>query len=219
MFSLFSLSLAECPLTRLEGAAEVSPESGLTKLNLSDTAVADWAEVDRIRDIAGLTELRMMDCPFNREMDLIARRQHVIARLPNIKLLNGGDPISETEREQAERAFIREHLDSPGTRTDRWTELVAVHGMLDPLVKIDLTPETVFRVGVWFRESQHIINVSVRQRVKHFKSSLSRMFPISDTCMKIWYHDQELWQLTGPQEMKWPMKGNYRVRQNKSNFN
>ena len=214
-----SLSLAECPLSTLEGAGEVSPESGLTKLNLSDTAVAEWEEVDRIRNIPGLSELRMMDCPFNREMDLVARRQHVIARLPNIKILNGGDPISETEREQAERAFIREHLDSPDTRPDRWTELVAVHGMLDPLVKIDLTPETVFRVGVWFKESQHIINVSVRQRVKHFKSSLSRMFPISETCMKIWYHDQELWQLTGPQEMKWPMKGNYRVRQNKSNFN
>ena len=214
-----SLSLAECPLSSLEGACEVSPESGLTKLNLSDTAVADWEEVDRIRNIPSLSELRMMDCPFNREMDLVARRQHVIARLPNIKILNGGDPISETEREQAERAFIREHLDSPVTRPERWTELVAVHGMLDPLVKIDLTPETVFRVGVWFRESQHIINVSVRQRVKHFKSSLSRMFPISDACMKIWYHDQELWQLTGPQEMKWPMKGNYRVRQNKSNFN
>ena len=193
-------------MSRLAGAEDISPDSALIRLNLSDTAVAEWAEVDRIRDIPGLTELRMMDCPFNREMDPVARRQHVIARLPNIQLLNGGDPISETEREQAERAFIREFLDQP-SRPDRWTELVAVHGMLDPLVKIDLSPETVFRVGVWFRESQHIINVSVRQRVKHFKSSLARMFPVSAACMKIWYHDQDLWQLTGPQEMKWPMKG------------
>ena len=71
-----------------------------------------------------------MDCLFNKEMDLIAKRQHVIARLPNIQLLNGGDPISETEREQAERAFIRDFLDSPSSRPERWTELVSVHGML-----------------------------------------------------------------------------------------
>ena len=96
---------------------------------------------------------------------------------------------------------------------DRWAELVAIHGMLDPLVKIDLTPETVFRVGVWCGDAQHILNVSVRQRVKHFKSTLSRMFPISDSCMKIWYYDQDLWQSAGPQEMKWPMKGDYTFTQ------
>ena len=71
-----SLSVAECPLSTLEGASEVSPESGLTKLNLSDTAVAEWAEVDRIRHIPGLSELRMMDCPFNRsgESDCTIKR-------------------------------------------------------------------------------------------------------------------------------------------------
>ena len=73
----------------------------------------------------------------------MARRQHLVARLPNIRTLNGGDPVSEVEREQAERAFIRAFLDTePGARPGRWAELVAVHGELEPLVKIDLTPET-----------------------------------------------------------------------------
>ena len=90
----------------------------------------------------------------------------------------------------------------------RWSELVAIHGHLDPLVKIDLTPETVFKVGVWFEESEHVMHVSVRQRVKHFKSTLSKLFPVEATCMKIWYYDQEMWEIAGPQEMKWPMKGN-----------
>lgn len=35
------------------------------------------------------------------------RRQLVVALLPNIKKLNGGAPISHTEREDSERAFIR----------------------------------------------------------------------------------------------------------------
>ena len=44
----------------------------------------------------------------------------MIARLPNVLVLNGGDEISEIEREQAERAFIRFYLDlEPGSRPSR----------------------------------------------------------------------------------------------------
>lgn len=39
------------------------------------------------------------------------RRQHLVARLPNVSQLNGSD-ITETEREDAERAFIRHFMDS-----------------------------------------------------------------------------------------------------------
>ena len=149
-----------------------------------------------------------------------------MARLPNIRTLNGGDPVSEVEREQAERAFIRAFLDTePGARPGRWAELVAVHGELEPLVKIDLTPETgryhpagtrylhylhcpVFRVGVWHGDSEHVLHVSVRQRVKHLKTSLASLFPVAASCMRLWYYDQDLWRSAGPQEMKWPMKGN-----------
>ena len=54
----------------------------------------------------------MMECPYNQDLDEVARRQHMIARLANVKILNGGDEISEFEREQAERAFIRYYLES-----------------------------------------------------------------------------------------------------------
>ena len=60
--SLHSVSLSECPVSRLEGSGAAQ----LQQLNLSNTAVADWAEVDRLRGLPGLTHLRMMDCPFNR---------------------------------------------------------------------------------------------------------------------------------------------------------
>ena len=62
--SLHSVSLSECPVSRLEGAGAGAAQ--LQQLNLSNTAVADWAEVDRLRGLPGLTHLRMMDCPFNR---------------------------------------------------------------------------------------------------------------------------------------------------------
>ena len=151
MSILHTLCLSDCPITELDIPQVSGAKVGLTKLILSHTGVTSWTQVDNIRDMTSVKELRMMDCPFNAAMDPVARRQHVIARLPNVEILNGGDPISENEREQAERAFIRHYLDSPAeTRPSRWLELVGIHGHLDPLVKIDLTPETVFRVGVWF---------------------------------------------------------------------
>ena len=92
---------------------------------------------------------------------------------------------------------------------DRWSELVSVHGNLEPLVKIDLSPRTVFRVGVWWGEEERILMVSVRQRVKTFKSELARQFPVQAGCLRVWYYDQHHWETQGPQEMKWPEKGLY----------
>ena len=72
---------------------------------------------------------RIMDCPFNAHLDEVEKREEIIARLPNIQTLNGGDKISESEREEAERNFIRSYLEQrPDTRPARWAELVAVHG-------------------------------------------------------------------------------------------
>ena len=72
----------------------------------------------------------------------------LVARLPNVKVLNGGDMISKTEREDSERAFIRYFLDTPEqARPERWQELVEVHGILDPLVNIDLSPDMSVKVS------------------------------------------------------------------------
>ena len=58
------LSLSDCPIAHLcPGPAQ---QISLRKLNLSDTAVADWEEVERLRTFPSLTDLRMMDCPFNK---------------------------------------------------------------------------------------------------------------------------------------------------------
>lgn len=38
------------------------------------------------------------------------RRQHLISRLPQLKMLNGS-PVTDTERESAERAFVRYYME------------------------------------------------------------------------------------------------------------
>ena len=79
--------------------------------------------------MTSVTELRMMECPYNRDQDQVTRRQHMIARLPGVKILNGGDEISEFEREQAERAFIRHFLESE-TKPDRSVDKIQRGGTI-----------------------------------------------------------------------------------------
>lgn len=77
----------------------------------------------------------------------------MIARLPNIEILNGGGRIGAEEREDAERAFIRFYMEKPeNERPARYAELIAKHGKIDPLVKIDLRPEKKVQVKFIFKE-------------------------------------------------------------------
>ena len=92
---------------------------------------------------------------------------------------------------------------------ERFFELVAVHGNLVPLVKIDLSPEIFFTVTIYYGDQSRNMTVSVRQRVKHFKSKLQQLFHLAPCSMRVWYYDQELYKVAGPEEMKWPMKGLY----------
>ena len=138
-----------------------------------------------------------------------ASRQEVIARLPHVATLNGGDVITESEREDAERALIRRFLDSPPEeRPGRVEELVLKHGQLQPLAKVDLTPTVFVRVVVAYGEERRELVISVRQRVRHFRRRLQREFAIPGAGWQLWYYDQELSRATGPEEVsRYPEKG------------
>ncbi len=104
--SLRLLLLSECPVTSVPSEAS-SLFPNLASLNLSTTEVSAWEEVDRLRLLPALSELRLRRCPVLRGLTAHERRTMLIARLPNVRILNGGDVIPDSEREDAERAFIR----------------------------------------------------------------------------------------------------------------
>lgn len=205
------LSLAECPVSQLP-AAEVLPHlpPDLHSLNISTTKIHDWAEVDKLRQFPALDDLRIAHCPFLDEYTAHEKRMMLIARLPNVQILNGGDRIGPVEREDAERAFIRHFLDTPEHgRPARFDELVAIHGLLDPLVNVDLTPEMSVRVSLYHGEECREEMINVRQSVKQFKQLLHSYFGIAPANMRLWYYDQEMSKLMGPEEMKWGSKEVY----------
>ena len=121
------LSLGENPLTSIPDSCGGLDK--ITSLNLNITKLHDWNDLDKLRHYPTLSDLRIKHCPVLEEYTAHERRMMLIARLPNIQILNGGDRIPDNEREDAERAFIRFYLDED-VKPKRYHELVAIHGNL-----------------------------------------------------------------------------------------
>ncbi|KAJ9601305.1 hypothetical protein L9F63_000527 [Diploptera punctata] len=235
--TLESLVLAECPLESLDpnnrsarelrnGRTESESESNscpsinsphscfrmLKFLNLNNTLLSTWDEVDRVSRFPALLSLRLQGCPlfeYPQGYTEHERRQYLIARLPNIQTLNGGGMIGDEEREDAERAFIRFYMDkAEADRPDRYTDLVAVHGKLDPLVSIDLSPEKRVKVRFTYGEINEVKSIIVYQSVQELKQKLESFAGIPASRMKLFYLDQDMKDM-GPEEMKFPNKQLY----------
>ena len=138
------LSLGENPLNSISTSA--GGLDRLYSLNLNITKITHWSDLDKLRKYPNLTDLRIKHCPLLEEYTAHERRMMLIARLPNIQILNGGDKSPDNEREDAERAFIRFYMDEE-EKPKRYHELVEIHGNLDPLVNIDMEPATHVKVA------------------------------------------------------------------------
>ncbi|XP_011640983.1 tubulin-specific chaperone cofactor E-like protein [Pogonomyrmex barbatus] len=183
-------------------------------LNVNGTLLSTWDEVERLARFPALKSLRIQGCPLfesPREYTEHERRQLLIARLPNVETLNGGGVISSQEREDAERAFIRYYMDKPeADRPERYSELVAIHGKLDPLVNVDLTPEKRVKVTFTYGDLVEIRSVDVYRTVFELKTKLESMVKIPANRMRLFYIDQEMKTQYGPEEMLYPNKQLYR---------
>lgn len=89
--------------------------------------------------------------------------------------------------------------------------MVAIHGKLDPLVNIDLTPESRVTVTVTCPQENLIEErlINVYQTVLELKQKLEQFSKIPANRMRLFYVDQDMKAITGPEEMKYPNKQLY----------
>ena len=132
--NLTSLILCENAITEVTASSAVFPE--LQTLSLSQTSICEWNSLDELCKLAALEDLRVVGVPLGQREEPNKRRQLFIARLPIVKKFNGS-VINETEREDAERMFIRHHMDDEEP-PERYHKLVEVHGKLERLAEVDM---------------------------------------------------------------------------------
>lgn len=224
---LEALVLAECPLRSLSPSPSIeeidevgeisSPEphehfQNLQLLNLSSANIESWTDIDRLNRFPSLKNLRVQNWPLWSKCDSTEheRRQFVIARLPNVEVLNGGGRIGSEEREDAERAFIRHYAKRvEDERPGRFEELQAKHGKLDQLVSIDLRPEKKVQVKFTYENRTEVRYVDVYKKVIDLKFRLEKLFGLPASKMRLYYVDQSYGDMTAPEEMKYPNKQLY----------
>lgn len=227
--NLETLVLAECPLRSIEPISPTdsckvvaddmnnreSPHkyfSNLAILNLSSTKINTWEDIDRLAKFPSLRNLRVQNWPLWEKCEATEheRRQLLIARLPFLQTLNGGGTITLDEREDAERAFIRYYMEHPESDIPlRYNELIAKHGKLDRLVNVDLRPEKRVKVNFTFGNSSETRLVDVYRSVIDLKTRLEKIVKLPAKDMRLFYVDQDLKELQGPEEMKFPNKQLY----------
>lgn len=114
------------------------------------------------------------------------------------------------EREDAERAFIRYYSEkAESDRPERYNELVAIHGQLDPLVNVDLTPDKKVLIKFICGNLCETRRVDVYRTVSDLKSKLEQFSGIPPSKMRLFYIDQDMKSIQGPEEMKYPNKQLY----------
>lgn len=104
--SLKSLSMADCSVDTIpDNLGNILPD--LQTLNISNWPIKDWKFIEKLNKLSNLTELRCQGIQVLQTINNAeSKRLHLIARLPNIRRLNGSE-ISKDERLFAEKSFVR----------------------------------------------------------------------------------------------------------------
>lgn len=201
--SLQQLFLADTNLCMIDDCDNMSGNfSSLEMLSLIKTQLQGWDEVDKLRLLPSLTDVKLQGIPFLEEIEEKRRWQLVIARLPNITRLNGS-PLTAEERIDAERAFIRHYMDSEN-KPERYHELEQVYGKLDPLAIVSLKPQTVFNVVVSVGERREHMAISANQTVRELKKTLQNMAGMPASKFTLFYLDKEI--QFGADRLRYPDK-------------
>ncbi|RUS88230.1 hypothetical protein EGW08_003996 [Elysia chlorotica] len=118
------------------GSNSRPPFHQLQMLCLSNASVSHWDHLEACTAFPMLNNIRLKNNPLYASVNNDDKRKLYIASLPKVTVLNGGE-VTATEREKAERFFLRYFMDSE-EKPELYYALVARHGPPVELVDIDL---------------------------------------------------------------------------------
>ncbi|XP_037334651.2 tubulin-specific chaperone cofactor E-like protein [Pungitius pungitius] len=173
----------------------------LRSISLTNSGLSRWEDIEKLNWFPKLEEVRLQGIPLLQSYTNAERRSLMIAHLPVISLLNSS-VVSDCEREDAERFFIRYHVDHPeGELPYRYHSLVTKYGKLEPLAEIDLRPRDHALVEVRCEDKVEQLSVRLDQTVAELKKQLTTVVQLSTSSMRIYYIDK--CSAFGPEEMKY----------------
>jgi len=128
-------------------------------------------------------------------------RQEIIARIHELKVLNGA-LIREQERTDSERMFLRRHMDEEGeVAHPRWARMVAAHGDPREVGKIaQLSEQTISNTNTSIKlvslaaasaGKEMTKKLSLNMKVGALKNLLEKIFSVPSDVMKVSYRENK----------------------------
>lgn len=202
---LVSLILANNSLSSIH-----EPEDSLQRLfpnlrsiNLHNTGLAHWEDIEKLNFFPKLQEVRVQGIPLLQPYTDHERRFLTIAQLPSVTVLNGS-VVTDGEREDAERFFVRYYLDCPEDELpQRYQTLVARYGRLAPLAEVDLRPLCSVQVDLRCGDHTDPLELRLDQTVAELKKQLKAVVQLLPNKMRVYYIDRQLGYALEPQELKY----------------
>ncbi|KAL7838325.1 hypothetical protein AOLI_G00267290 [Acnodon oligacanthus] len=202
---LSSLILANNSLSSIH-----EPEDSLQRLfpnlhsiNLHNSGLSYWEDIEKLNFFPKLREVRLMGIPLLQPYTDQERRYLMVAHLPSVTVLNGS-VVTDGEREDAERFYIRHHLDCPEDELpQRFHALVARYGRLAPLADVDLRPLSSAQVELHFGDHSEQLALRLDQTVADLKKQLRPVVQLPANKMRVYYIDRQLGYALAPQELKY----------------
>lgn len=179
----------------------------LRSINLHNSGLNQWEDIEKLNFFPKLEEVRLQGIPLLQTYTNAERRSLMIAQLPSVSLLNGS-VVTDSEREDAERFFIRYYLDYPEEELPcRYHCLVTKYGKLEPLAEIDLRPRCHAQVEVHCEDKVEQLSIRLDQTVAELKKQLTTVVQLSTNSMRLYYIDK--CSAFGPEEMKYNTRALY----------
>lgn len=172
----------------------------LRSINLNNSGLSKWIDIERLSFFPKLVEVKAKGIPLLQSYSTEERRSLLLAQLPSVMVLNGG-AVSNGEREDAERFFIRYYQDCPEQeRPERYRILVSKYGHLAPLAEVDLRPRLTMVVVRW-GDRVETVSLRLEQTVGDLKKHLKGLLQLPNG-MRLFYIDREMCSIFGPEELK-----------------
>ncbi|XP_049569245.1 tubulin-specific chaperone cofactor E-like protein isoform X1 [Orcinus orca] len=108
----------------------------LRSISLHKAGLRSWEDIDKLNSFPKLEEVRLLGIPLLQPYTTEERRKLVIARLPSVSKLNGS-VVTDGEREDSERFFIRYYVDVPQEEVPfrLWMRRLSGHGSWAQLLR------------------------------------------------------------------------------------
>uniref|UniRef100_A0A3P8SXV5 Tubulin folding cofactor E like n=1 Tax=Amphiprion percula TaxID=161767 RepID=A0A3P8SXV5_AMPPE len=173
----------------------------LHSINLNNSGLSKWDDIERLNFFPKLKEVKAKGIPLLQSYSTQERRSLLLAQLPSVTVLNGS-AVSDGEREDAERFFIRYYQDFPEQELPkRYHILVSKYGPLAPLAEVDLSPRCTV-VDVRWGERVEAVSLRLEQTVGDLKKQLKALLQLPTNGIRLFYIDREMCSVLGPEEMK-----------------